>query len=326
MNNFSLVKEKIEAPKIIVLKENNTLKFFKKQNIEISIIDRTLIGLYEQPINYFNNLDINLFEDNKLYYFNYVFDDIPVSIKYKIPKNNLILVNILDKQNNYYDLNNYNIFNTDIQNSIFIDEQEIDLIKNDFNKIIEKYNYKHILENDIINSLIITKVKDNKITESINYTINKKEQREYSDFNSVLAKDLINFVKKIDLNNLIFNHNNNKDIAYLNFVYEIYNKYKTNIVVNSLDVFNKDLFKLNYTFISELNIKNENLYKFIINLFRKDKYINSKLFSSNDLKVLKNIIYIIDNRVKQKNTLLPDLNKKKSSFEFNTFNEFINKK
>jgi hypothetical protein len=285
-----ILREKIEAPKIIVEKKNNCLFFYKK-NKEINLLDKILTQIYQYPITYFNNF-IDKFESNKKYYFAYIYKSKPVNTEYSIPKNNLLLTNIVDNNNTYFKLKDFNLFNTSILDEIEISNE------NDIN---------------IDRNSILLYIENNKIVKRKNLIINKKENRSFSDFNSFVTKDIIKKVYEIIDNNFEIKGNTYYE-KYIFLIYDLYKLIDKNINIEIQDIFKDDIFRLNYNLLYDIfkiqNLQNPELFKFMLNLFKKDKYINAKFITKQEFKKLKYIIYKINNLIK-------------SDSEFQTFKEFL---
>ncbi len=96
------IYEKLDGINFGFVYSNGNFSFFKKNpKSTIGSIDRVLTSMYDQPINYINELDKSLFDgaDNWVFSFDYFPNTNPSTIKYESqPKNNLVL-NYIDDGN-----------------------------------------------------------------------------------------------------------------------------------------------------------------------------------------------------------------------------------
>jgi len=106
-DKYVTINEKLDASAFGIEKNAATKKLeFFKRNTEtpISLIDRTLMKLYEQPINYFETLDQNLLDTIPARWrfgMEYFANEHPQEISYdRLPKNNLVLSYIHVKNSN----------------------------------------------------------------------------------------------------------------------------------------------------------------------------------------------------------------------------------
>lgn len=96
------IYEKLDGINFGFVYSNGNFSFFKKNpKSPIGSIDRVLTSMYDQPINYINELDKGLFDgsDNWVFSFDYFPNTNPSTIQYESqPKNNLVL-NYIDDGN-----------------------------------------------------------------------------------------------------------------------------------------------------------------------------------------------------------------------------------
>ena len=91
------VNEKLDASAFAMEKgQNGELLFYKRNtDIPISLIDRTIMRLYEKPIHHFTTLDSELLSQIPVgwrFGMEFFIDEKPQAIAYdRIPKNNLVL-------------------------------------------------------------------------------------------------------------------------------------------------------------------------------------------------------------------------------------------
>jgi len=96
-----VISEKLNATRFCFsIDDDNEIHFFKKDGL-ITLIDRTMSRIYEDPINYIKSLSVDVIKQlpkNFKFGFRYFHISNPINITYdKIPKNGLILTDI---QNN----------------------------------------------------------------------------------------------------------------------------------------------------------------------------------------------------------------------------------
>jgi hypothetical protein len=97
-DEFVIITEKLNATRFCVQRlEDDSLEFYKKDG-KITKIDRSLVRLYEQPIQYFESLPKDVIDKLLIGYrygFRYFHDTRPAMISYdKIPMNGLVLTDI----------------------------------------------------------------------------------------------------------------------------------------------------------------------------------------------------------------------------------------
>jgi len=94
-----IISEQIDGSRFIFQKHlDNTITFYKKDNEQISFIDRTIMRFYETAIKYIENLPTDTkvsLPDNWAFGFKYFPSLAPINISYdRMPLNNLILTDI----------------------------------------------------------------------------------------------------------------------------------------------------------------------------------------------------------------------------------------
>ena len=96
-DNFVIVTEKVGGTRFAFEKRDGNLIFYKKDG-EVSKVDRTLSGIYEQPIRYISTLSPKIIKEIPEGYrmgFRYFLNTKPSIIQYdNMPLNNLILTDI----------------------------------------------------------------------------------------------------------------------------------------------------------------------------------------------------------------------------------------
>jgi len=319
-----IVKEKFSVPKFVLQKSNHGVTFCKKHGKRISLIDRVLSSLYEYPIEYFRkNMDKTL--DNGQYYFYYFYDNTINGITYsKIPDNKLSLFKYVDNSANYYKAEDYNKLNTFVHPIIYdgvIDKKIYELLNNyNIQDMITKLNseYTSPYGGDSFEDLeFIFLTKNNTVIKTYNF-VNKQIERFTSDQISIIITNMIEFFSNYNFNNISFNNYYDLEKNYINFIYVMYKSYINNISNITLDrneFLTHPIFNLNKKFVSRLKIENEELFKFMINLFSTQKRYNSYLINEDDMNKLNeiksNINGIIEKSINVTNN------------EFKTFKEII---
>ena len=317
-----IIKEKISAPIIIVERVGKNLNIYKKHLKPITLIDRILTKLYEYPIRFFEKVDMNLFKENKYYYFNYIFDSTPVDITYSnIPPNNLILSNIINVDGTYCDLDNENIEYFKKQNTIYnsVLTEHDEFIYKSKEEIIQRYNqgYKSVLGNHNCSTIFFNIIDNNRLVKTFKSNFKTNTTRHTSDINSIIIVDIINFVNRFDIES-IYTKFKDDDLIFVDFVYQLYSNYikYRNPKIDIREEFDKPVFKLNKKFFKK-TIQNEELFKLMLNIFNKDKDYNSPFIKDINKTNLKNII----NRLK---TRLEIVKKISNESDFYSFEEFFN--
>lgn len=103
-DNFVIVSEKLNATRFAFEKNvDGTIEFYRKDG-KITAIERTLNQIFEEPINYIQNLSPEILEKiptGYRYGFRYFHSTEPINIKYdKIPLNGLVLTDIIKIEGN----------------------------------------------------------------------------------------------------------------------------------------------------------------------------------------------------------------------------------
>ena len=330
-NKEIIISEKINSNKFIFNKQNKNFYYYKKHNSLINLIDRTIMVLYENAINYIDNLSLNIKNDlPENYFFSCYYLPIPNTsyIDYKIvPKNNLILTNILIKNKsnkkilkNLTDIEELNKWSNilDIEKNTILykgklTKEQLDklyLYKTDYinlqdlnleidNNYFLKDNLNHkvdslfiIVNNDFIQI---------KNIEFINDIININ--RSINDLNTLIILDFINYIKNnINITDYIFT---NKLLSYeelyielITYLFDIYtNNNNTNFDINIPEFAKKNIYDLNINLVPLyikdkilLNDKYNNLYKLLLGFFRKKITSDRFLLSENDFNNINNLI------------------------------------
>lgn len=100
-NKYVIISEKINGSRFVFNKIDDNFNFFKANNNEITIIERTIMQFYENGINYIENLSNDIKDsipDNWYFGFQYFPSNNPILIQYDfVPKNNLVLTDIVIK-------------------------------------------------------------------------------------------------------------------------------------------------------------------------------------------------------------------------------------
>jgi hypothetical protein len=102
LNSELKVTEKLTGTKFGFKKSGDSINFYRRdKRSPLGPIDRTLSSLYENPISYISSLDLSNIPDDVYFFFEYFYNNKPLSVKYdNLPKNGLILSCVmgLDKQ------------------------------------------------------------------------------------------------------------------------------------------------------------------------------------------------------------------------------------
>jgi len=106
-SNSIVISEKLNATRFCFSIDNdNNFHFFKKDG-PITLIDRTMSRIYEDPINYITSLSSDVIEKlpkNYRFGFRYFHTENPINITYdKIPKNGLILTDLQNHKSKLID-------------------------------------------------------------------------------------------------------------------------------------------------------------------------------------------------------------------------------
>jgi hypothetical protein len=103
-SNYIIISEKLNATRFSFEKDDKGKFLFFKKDSSISAIERTMTQLFEEPINYIENLSKDVKDKiPKGYRFGlrYFHSETPVNIQYdRIPENGLILTDIKDIESN----------------------------------------------------------------------------------------------------------------------------------------------------------------------------------------------------------------------------------
>ena len=106
--DYLTVIEKLSGSTFSFEKIGTSIKFFKSNDKQINLVDRTLMVYYENPINYIKNSTDSFIESiplNWRFCFQYFVHNEPGVIRYdKLPKNNLVLTHIVVKNKNGKDI------------------------------------------------------------------------------------------------------------------------------------------------------------------------------------------------------------------------------
>ena len=105
LNSQIKVSEKLTGTKFGFRKNGDAIEYYgRDKRSPLSPVDRTLSSLYEKPIEYISSLDLSNIPDNVFFFFEYFYNNKPLSVKYdNLPKNGLILSHVVgldDKDNN----------------------------------------------------------------------------------------------------------------------------------------------------------------------------------------------------------------------------------
>lgn len=103
LKDYVVVTEKLSGSSFSFEKAEDSIKFYKSNDKEINLVDRTLMVYYENAINYIKTVTQGIMTDipnNWKFCFQYFVHNEPGVIKYdKLPKNNLVLTHIQVKSN-----------------------------------------------------------------------------------------------------------------------------------------------------------------------------------------------------------------------------------
>ncbi len=337
-----IITEKLDTYRILVEKKDNEIKFYKKDNTEINLIERVLTNLWEDAIIELSII-LNEKELPENYRFGIAYSPVikPLRLKYeKIPK--YILTDVVIKENNKVKdiLNLTEVTQWSKQLSlgrppvIFegkLNEETINKLFNYSNNEIQdklqdiigySYSNEDLIEGIIINSknkLIQIPTYEFKI---LNENYNKKEKSR--DFYDITMISISNFIEQYKLP--ILENINNSDEAYLEIISNMFNEY-----INS----NKIDEKLNHEFLEpptfgylgDLNLlllKNketisilekgnkvhESIFRIMLSSFRKYKTKLSNLLNESHLEKLNIFTYLLNINLKNNLGPVPNLEKK----------------
>lgn len=340
LGNKIIIKEKIEAPIILVEnKGDGELIFYKKHNRKITLFDKVLTQIYDEPIKFLIKKK-DLIKKGFIYKFHYLYDVKPVSITYNTSEQ-FILTEVIKKDNNAF-FNDGNFYN---QNTIFADYLTEDILNilnlietDSFSTFIDAINieYKSCLGNTNANAIdvfVINADGTNRVLKKFSHNFQKdKRQRVSNDKNALIIKEVINFVSKIDFNNFYYEKTNSYNRNYINLIFSIYELFEKkigNVSLEKSSFMNHSIFSLNKKYLVGKHISNDDLFKLLFNIFNKEKKFNNFLLSTSDFKKYKKSIYSIRTEL-NKNKLIEKKPIKsiltESTNEFITFNDFLNKK
>jgi len=336
-----VISEKIDTYRILFEKKDGKLKFYKKDNTEINLIERVLTNLWEDAII---ELSIILDKSELLegYRYGLAYSPVtkPLRLEYKkIPK--YILTDIILKENNrvkdILDYTEVKKWSEELKLGrppvIFegkLSEEAIDLLFEYDKKTTEK-SLEEILGNmysgeNIIKGVII-KSKDKLIqVNSFEYDIlnesdNNKEQTR--DFYDITMISISNFIETYKLPMKKFTED--KDKSYLSTVSEIFNDYITNNRVDEkLD--HQFLEPPTFGYLGDLNLLllenkktisilekgnkvHESIFRIMLSLFRKYKTNTSNLLDDEILEKLNVFTYLMNQSLGIDLGNVPEINK-----------------
>ena len=304
LKNTIYIAEKLDGISFNVKKTEEGFVYFKKNmNKPISVLDRTIISLYEKPILLFSTLSeniVNSIPNGYVFTFEYFPNHNPVNIKYDyIPKNNLVLTNVINSLNNESAINLQNwakLFNTEWSEFLNRDwgseqvllksfsnkqiSEIIDMIGTDNikTKIYELFPYPNGKDRNTLHS-DTTKM----IEGFVFYTGDKK----YPFFKLITREYYDAFIKKRD--NKIKDRKSN-DIVNL-VILDFINYYTNSDNSDIIDLFtplNEDKDKLYIELISYLFVGYiENNNRWVGTKFPKPRFADSEFFDLN-LKFIEN--------------------------------------
>jgi len=314
-----IIKEKIEAPIVMVDRKQDSLFFYKKHKKKITLLDKVLTKIYDEPIKYLirNKKYIN---EDAIYKFNYVYDEKPASIVYNLEEM-FILSDVISK-NNYLIKSDYFFEQENIIDTVITE----DILKNlnnishySFDTFVKNLNsgYKSNTGNTVCNSVSVIILNNDKILKKYSHNFNKKSPKRYTnDKNIIIVKEMIDFLSTVNLTNVYFKKRKFYYRNYIELIYELYCLFEVkhlSISVEKPDFMKNPIFSLNKRYLDELIIKNEDLFKLFLNIFRKEKRFNNLMVNESDFKKYQIIIYNINKKLKEETT----------QEEFVTFNDFI---
>jgi hypothetical protein len=199
LNSRIIIKEKIDAPVILVEKEkNDRLLFFKKHGKKITYLDKVLTKLYDFPINYFLK-NRNIINKGLTYKFHYLYNEKPSKIEYPIDQK-IVLTDIFKKKSN----DSFCVFEeSDFfkQNLIVDSKLNEDLFRKvkqlnhyGYSTFVNNLNssYKSNLNNLDANSIEVIIVDNNdKLLKKFTHNFNRNQEvRSTNDKNILVIKEL----------------------------------------------------------------------------------------------------------------------------------------
>lgn len=329
---FMVVSEKISGTLIYVEKKDGKIFFYKKYFEPITKIDRTLSFLYEFPIEYFTSEKIiNKIPKNLILSFEYIFDKkINQIFEYDhLPKNNLILTNILKRdgkkiiplKNRQFEVKDFakklEVDYLDPIISGFLRSSQIKELINelktpDYNisnivKILNPTKAKNILTDSIekpIEGLIFCigeaqeinfKLIDNYFQIQRNRQIEQDKKRD--EILKIVFSDIIEFLqrKRKDWNNYILITEQNFEERYINFFVNLFLEFivEKKERYKDLKIDTPEIFKNEIFLLNLKEIKTKNL-----DIILKE--------NENSIHILKMFLMLFKKRKRNKNEFLSE--------------------
>jgi cytidyltransferase-like protein len=321
LNNYLLVSEKLDGIKVYIQRKDSDIMIYKRDSrYPISKIDRTLISIYENLYDFIEGIDVEKMPENWRFCFEYFFSNHTNEIKYdRMPKNGLVLTNILVKNSSYKTVKGINdptilekwsnILEVDSSPVIFKGFLKSKQKESFIRLINEKSSYIDFMNllNPNLQSTFLNESKGKEIDSIVFqfYNLGKEELvfqikdcivekvNNTTDIYSIIILDVIEFIEH---NGLFVNDflKGDKEQRYLNLISNIFNNYYesnkdkfNNIDFQSADFVDKNNFDLNTKFIEnkktlklvENNKNAPELFKMILSSFRKKRDKETNIFT-----------------------------------------------
>lgn len=353
LNNYLLVSEKLDGIKVYMQRKDSDIMLYKRDSrFPISKIDRTLISIYENLYEYIKGIDVKELPENWRFCFEYFFSNHTNEIKYdRIPKNGLVLTNILVKNNSYKTVKGINdpviiekwskileVESSPIIFKGFLKHGQKEIFMNLVNEKSSYIDFMNLL-NPSLESTFLNESKGKEIDSFVFqfYNLGKEELafqikdciiekvNNTTDIYSIIILDVLEFIEH---NGLFVDDflKGDKEQRYLNLISNIFNNYYklnkdkfNNIDFQNPEFIEKNSFDLNLKFIEnkktlkiiENNKNASELFKMLLSSFRKKRDKETNIFTKQVVSDFNTIVLRIQEII--------DLERP----EYPTFNDYL---
>ena len=353
LNNYLLVSEKLDGIKVYMQRKESEIMLYKRDSrFPISKIDRTLISIYENLYEYVKGIDVEKMPENWRFCFEYFFSNHTNEIKYdRIPKNGLVLTNILVKNNSYKTVKGINdpviiekwskileVESSPIIFKGFLKHGQKEIFMNLVNEKSSYIDFMNLL-NPSLESTFLNESKGKEIDSFVFqfYNLGKEELafqikdciiekvNNTTDIYSIIMLDVLEFIehKGLFVDDFL---KGDKEQRYLNLVSNIFNNYYesnkdkfNNIDFQNPEFIEKNSFDLNLKFIEnkktikiiENNKNASELFKMMLSSFRKKRDKETNIFTKQVVSDFNSIVSRIQEII--------DLERP----EYPTFNDYL---
>jgi cytidyltransferase-like protein len=353
LNNYLLVSEKLDGIKVYMQRKDFDILLYKRDSrFPISKIDRTLISIYENLYEYVKGIDVEKLPENWRFCFEYFFSNHTNEIKYdRIPKNGLVLTNILVKNNSYKTVKGINdpviiekwskileVESSPVIFKGFLKHSQKEIFMNLVNEKSSYIDFMNLL-NPSLESTFLNESKGKEIDSFVFqfYNLGKEELsfqikdciiekvNNTTDIYSIIILDVLEFIEH---NGLFVDDflKGDKEQRYLNLISNIFNAYYNlnkdkfnNIDFQNPEFIEKNNFDLNTKFIEnkktlkiiESNKNASELFKMMLSSFRKKRDKETNIFTKQVVSDFNSIVSRIQEII--------DLERP----EYPTFNDYL---